>query len=86
MARSQKPGKSDSDSDGNYKSVVIYQRSTTDGSTRYEGQNVTKRTIYNSLDTWGIGSDETRYLWNADALDKYVRIDAVYVSVAESQK
>ena len=46
MARSQKPGKSDSDSDGDYKSVVIYQRSTT------------------------------------DALDKYVRIDAVYVSVA----
>ena len=45
MARSQKPGKSDSDSDGNYKSVVIYQRSRT------------------------------------DALDKYVRIDAVYVSV-----
>ena len=46
MARSQKPGKSDSDSDGDYKSVVIYQRSTT------------------------------------DALDKkYVRIDAVYVSV-----
>ena len=52
MARSQKPGKSDSDSDGDYKSVVIYQRSTTDGSTLYEGQNVTKRTIYNALNVF----------------------------------
>ena len=41
----EKPETGQVDSDGNYKSVVIYQRSTT------------------------------------DALDKYVRIDAVYVSV-----
>ena len=52
MARSQKTGKSESDSDGDYKSVVIYQRSTTDGSTLYEGQNVTKRTIYNALNVF----------------------------------
>lgn len=62
---------------GDSKSIVIQQSGYNSGSILYEGQSVSKRDIYNSLDTLVYGNDGNGYLWGADALDKYIRIDAV---------
>ena len=58
-------------------SVMIAQSTQADASMLYKGQSVDQRVIYNALDTYVHGSDGKVYLWGADALDKYVRIDAV---------
>ena len=68
---------SEDQEDGSNSSIVIEQSSYNSGSVLYEGQSVTKRDIYNSLDTLVYGKDGNGYLWGDDALDKYVRIDAV---------
>lgn len=65
------------DEDGDSKSIMIQQSSYNSGSILYEGQTVTKRDIYNSLDTFVYGKDGNGYLWGSEALDKYVRIEAV---------
>ena len=70
------PGQ-DTDENGNNKSIIIAQSSYENGNGLYEGQSVDKNVIYNALDTWVYGKDGVRYLWRADALDKYVRIDGV---------
>ena len=62
---------------GDNRSVVIYQSSDADATRLYEGQSVTKKNIYDSLVTMVVGKDEKMYFWGSDALDKYVRIDAV---------
>lgn len=60
-----------------YPSVVIMQSTQVDASMLYRGQSVDQRLIYNALDTYVHGSDGKVYLWGADALDTYVRIDGV---------
>lgn len=62
---------------GDNKSVVIYQSGDSEATRLYEGQSVTKKNIYDSLVTMVVGKDDKMYFWGADALDKYVRIDAV---------
>ena len=44
----------------------------------YLGQTIpSKRTLFNALETYVLGSDGVRYLWGEDAFDVYVRIDEV---------
>lgn len=57
--------------------IVIAQSTYVSGSMLYKGQTVDQKQIYFSLQTFVIGVDNTQYLWGAEALDKYVRIDAV---------
>ena len=71
-----KPGK-DTEEDGSNSSIVIQQSSDIDAFTLYEGQSVTQKDIYNALDTMVYGKDGIVYVWGADALDKYIKIDAV---------
>lgn len=70
------PGQKDEET-GDYKNVTIYKSSNESGNLLYEGQTVTKKDIYNALETWVYGNDGVQYLWGADALDKYIRIDSV---------
>ena len=58
-------------------SVLINQQIGRGAGTFYCGQSVDQEQIYNGLDTYVIGSDGTRYVWGADDLDKYIRIDAL---------
>lgn len=58
-------------------SVLINQQIGRGAGTFYCGQTVDQEQIYNGLDTYVIGSDGTRYVWGADDLDKYIRIDAL---------
>lgn len=58
-------------------SVVIMQSTDVDASMLYKGQSVDQRVVYNALETYVHGSDGKVYVWGADALDKYVRIDGV---------
>lgn len=67
----------DADETGDTTSVVIMQSTESSGNGLYEGQTVERTAIYNALDTWVYGKDGNRYLWRSDALDRYVRIDAV---------
>lgn len=67
----------DDEDDGSNRSIVIEQSSYNSGSVLYEGQTVTRKDIYNSLDTLVYSADGTGYLWGDEALDKYVRIEAV---------
>ena len=57
--------------------IVIAQSVYVSGSMLYKGQSVDQKQIYFSLQTFVVGVDNTQYLWGAEALDKYVRIDAV---------
>lgn len=57
--------------------IVIAQSVYVSGSMLYKGQSVDQKQIYCSLQTFVVGVDNTQYLWGAEALDKYVRIDAV---------
>lgn len=66
------------DADGN--PMVVIVKSTSygdDGVKLYEGQSVSRKELYYSLDTYVVGANYNRYLWGADALDKYVRIDGI---------
>lgn len=66
------------DEDGN--PVVWIKKadgSGNDGIKLYEGQSVTEKELYYSLDTYVLGANFNRYLWGADALNKYVRIDGI---------
>lgn len=71
-----KPGK-ETEEDGSNSSIIIQPASDIDAFTLYEGQTVTRKDIYNALDTMVYGKDEVIYVWGADALDKYIKIDAV---------
>lgn len=77
---------SDDKEDGSNTSIVIEQSSYNSGSVLYEDQKVTKRDVYNSLDTLVYGKDGNGYLWGADALDKYIRIEAVSFDGGQSWK
>ena len=67
----------DTEEDGSNSSVIIQPSSDVEAFTLYEGQSVTKKDIYNALDTMVYGKDGNIYVWGADALDKYIKIDAV---------
>lgn len=69
----QKPNESADD----VGSVLISQQIGRSANTLYCGQSVDQEQIYNVLDTYVIGTDGTRYVWGADDLDKYIRIDAL---------
>lgn len=58
-------------------SVVIMQSMQVDASMLYKGQSVDERLIYNALETYVHGSDGKVYIWGADALGTYIRIDGV---------
>lgn len=70
---SQKPNEAENDNG----SVLINQQFGVGADTLYCGQTIDQKQIYNVLDTYVIGEDGTRYVWGADDLDKYIRIDAV---------
>ena len=69
--------KEDTDENGDNASVYINQSLSYSGSILYEGQSIDAKTIFYSLETYVMGKDGTVYLWGADALDKYIRIDGV---------
>lgn len=72
-----KPDK-DTEEDGSNSSVIIRQADIYyEAFTMYEGQSVSRKDIYNALDTLVYGKDGVTYVWGADALDKYIKIDAV---------
>ena len=59
------------DAEGN--PMVVIVKSTSygdDGVKLYEGQSVSRKELYYSLDTYVVGANYNRYLWGADALDK----------------
>ena len=66
----------DTDENGDNENVVIRKPFWSTDNLLYKGQSVTKRGIYNALDTY-VKSGTTLYLWGASDLDKYVRIESV---------
>ena len=73
----------DTKEDGDNDSVIIEQPYGYTDEMLYEGQSVEQKTIFNALMTYVQGSDKKFYLWGADALNRYVRIDAVSFKLAE---
>ena len=67
----------DTKENGDNDSVIIEQPYGYTDEMLYEGQSVDQKTIFNALMTYVQGSDKKFYLWGADALNRYVRIDAV---------
>ena len=67
----------DTKEDGDNESVVIEQPFGYTDEMMYEGQSVEQKTIFNALQTLVRGKDGSQYLWGADALDNYIRIEAV---------
>ena len=67
----------DTKEDGDNESVVIEQPFGYTDEMMYEGQSVDQKTIFNALQTLVRGKDGSQYLWGADALDNYIRIEAV---------
>ena len=67
----------DTKEDGDNDSVIIEQPYGYTDEMLYEGQSVDQKTIFNALMTYVQGNDKKLYLWGSDALDRYVRIDAV---------
>lgn len=68
----------DADEDGDYKNVVIIQKWGMYTVDMYKGQTIDQTIIYNSLDTFVWSADgQSRYIWGANDLGQYVRIDAV---------
>lgn len=65
------------DPSGESVTVRIFQSEGESRSFLYKGQSIDKNKVYNSLETYVVGSNQTLYLWGSDALDKYIRIDAV---------
>lgn len=58
-------------------SVMIQKPMGQSDNALYIGQTIDKKTIYYSLNTYVVGKGGVQYLWGADALDTYVRIDGV---------
>ena len=71
------PSRQPNEAEADGGSVLINQQIGRGAGTFYCGQTVDQEQIYNGLDTYVIGSDGTRYVWGADDLDKYIRIDAL---------
>lgn len=67
----------DTAEDGSNTSVYIQQGVYSSSNDLYESQSVDQRAVFNALDTMVYGKDGTVYLWGADALDKYIRIDGL---------
>lgn len=66
----------ETDENGDNDSVVIRKPFWSTDNLLYKGQSVTKRGIYNALDTY-VKSGTTLYLWGASDFEKYVRIESV---------
>jgi hypothetical protein len=65
----------------NLKNIIIQKDSFNSDNMLYKGQTVDKKRIFNAMDTavriqYSSGKTET-YLWQSDALDQYIRIEAV---------
>ena len=71
------PSRQPNEAEADGGSVLINQQIGRGAGTFYCGQTVDQEQIYNGLDTYVIGSDGTRYVWGADDLDRYIRIDAL---------
>lgn len=66
------------DENGDSRRVVIMPKWGMDVVTLYKGQTIDQKMIYNSLDTYVYADDgSSRYVWGENALNEYVRIDAV---------
>ncbi len=66
------------EADGTHSNVYIQRPLFSDYTNMlYEGQTVTAKQIFYALETYVVGSDHVQYVWGADALDKYVKIDGI---------
>lgn len=65
-------------------SVVIRMPLLNPKNLLYTGQSIDPSVIFSALDTYVTGTDGTLYLWDSDALNVYVRIDAVSFDGGES--
>lgn len=58
--------------------IIIPGYETSEGVALYKGQSeVDQEMIYNSLYTYVWGDDGVRYVWDADAFGKYIKIDRI---------
>lgn len=68
----------DTDEDGDSRNVIIMPKWGYQETGLYKGQTIDQTMIYNSLDTYVWENDgSARYIWGEEALNQYVRIDAV---------
>lgn len=66
-----------STSTGENESVYIGQPLLSAQYYLYLGQQLNTTTLFNALETYVRGADDTIYLWGSDALDRYIRLDSV---------
>ncbi len=66
------------DEEGDSQNVIIVQKWEAEVVGLYRGQTIDQTMIYNSLETYVYANDgQCRYLWGENALNEFVRIDAV---------
>lgn len=65
------------DETGDFIGVIIQQPYSTYRNFLYMGQEVDAKKLYYALETYVRGSDGSLYIWGADALDRYIRVEGV---------
>ena len=65
------------DENGDFAGVIIQQPYSTYRNFLYMGQEVDAKKLYYALETYVRGSDGSIYIWGANALDRYIRIEGV---------
>lgn len=62
------------DENGNNRSVIIQPSESNTNAILYKGQEIKEKDLFNCLDTFVYGKDNTSYVWGETAYDHYIKI------------